>query len=161
MPIYEYYCAQCHSLFDHRARRIGQPPPPCPACGALELKKRLSVVHLGRSEKARRADFEAQAQQIHPDDMEGAAHLLHRAGSLVDEASPIAADHFAEVLKRRRQGVADEDMQDIVDDMPLANSTGDQTKPPGHTRPGHAQPGHTDQSHAGQRPPRHLGLFHG
>lgn len=156
MPIYEYYCAQCHSLFDHRARRIGQPPPPCPACGALEVKKRPSVVHLGRSEKARRAEFDAQARQIHPDDMEGAAHLLHRAGDLVDEVRPIDADHFAEVLKRRRQGVADEDMQDIADDMPPSNYTGDHTK-----RHGHPRHSHPHQSHSGQRPPRHLGLFHG
>lgn len=149
MPIYEYYCPQCHSLFDHRARRIGQPPPPCPGCGALEVKKRPSVVHLGRSEEARRAEFEAEAWQIHPDDMEGAVNLLHRAGSLVDEVRPIDADHFAEVLKRRRQGVTDEDMQDIVDDMPPANYTGDHTK----------RHGHTHQSHSGQQPPRHLGLF--
>ena len=132
MPIYEYYCPQCHSLFDHRARRIGQPPPPCPNCGSVDLKKQLSVVHLGRSEVARRAEFKAQASQIHPDDMEGAVHLLQRAGSLVDEVRPIAADPFAEVQKRRRHGVADEDMQDIVDDIPLTNYTGDHTKRPGH-----------------------------
>jgi putative FmdB family regulatory protein len=150
MPIYEYYCPQCHSLFDHRARRIGQPPPPCPGCGALEVKKRPSIVHLGRSEKARRAEFEAQTQQIHPDDMEGAAHLLHKAGSLVDEVRPIAADTFAEVLKRRRQGLTDEDMQDIVDDVPLDNYTDNHTK----------RHDHAHQSHDRQRPPRHLGLFH-
>lgn len=43
MPIYEYACSACSHRFEHLARRLSEAPPPCPQCGAMKVKKQLSV----------------------------------------------------------------------------------------------------------------------
>jgi len=42
MPIYEYECEQCGACFEHLARRLSEPAPPCPTCGAADPRKLLS-----------------------------------------------------------------------------------------------------------------------
>ena len=41
MPIYEYACMQCESLFEELVRNGEEPP--CPECGASNVLKQLSV----------------------------------------------------------------------------------------------------------------------
>jgi putative FmdB family regulatory protein len=41
MPIYEYVCMQCESHFEELVRSGEQPD--CPACGAADVRKQLSV----------------------------------------------------------------------------------------------------------------------
>ena len=53
MPIYEFYCADCHTVFNflsrspHTSRR-----PPCPRCGRPELERQVSLfaISKGRAE---------------------------------------------------------------------------------------------------------------
>lgn len=43
MPIYEYYCEKCHTLFNFFSRRTNTTArPDCPRCGRL-LRKQLSI----------------------------------------------------------------------------------------------------------------------
>jgi len=42
MPIYEYRCRACGKAFDHLHRRLNEPAPACPACGAKRPVKQLS-----------------------------------------------------------------------------------------------------------------------
>lgn len=42
MPIYEYSCNTCHERFE-LLQHIGSAPPPCPACGATEVRKLVSA----------------------------------------------------------------------------------------------------------------------
>jgi len=43
MPIYEYYCPPCHTLFSFLARSMQVPAPPaCPKCGRKKLEKKVS-----------------------------------------------------------------------------------------------------------------------
>ncbi|HLA92511.1 MAG TPA: zinc ribbon domain-containing protein [Actinomycetota bacterium] len=48
MPVYEYACVHCDASFE-RLRRMGEPEPACPNCGADEVRRRLSVFATGRS----------------------------------------------------------------------------------------------------------------
>lgn len=49
MPIYEYGCQDCGKVFEHLARRLGDEPASCPACGSKDLKRALSVFSAGTS----------------------------------------------------------------------------------------------------------------
>ena len=41
VPIYEYVCMQCESHFEELVRNGEQPD--CPGCGAVDIRKQLSV----------------------------------------------------------------------------------------------------------------------
>jgi len=41
MPIYDYECAACAHLFEW-IMKVGETKPACPACGAMETKKRIA-----------------------------------------------------------------------------------------------------------------------
>lgn len=43
MPIYEYHCPECGNTFEHLARRLAEPAPVCPNCGAKKVEKLLSA----------------------------------------------------------------------------------------------------------------------
>ena len=43
MPIYEFYCPPCHTIYSFFARSINQPvAPKCPNCGRKKLEKKIS-----------------------------------------------------------------------------------------------------------------------
>jgi putative FmdB family regulatory protein len=42
MPIYEYRCTQCQTVFE-RHQTVGAPAPACPACGGASRKLFASV----------------------------------------------------------------------------------------------------------------------
>ncbi len=43
MPVYEYTCQACGKHFDYLARRVGEKPQACPACGSADLRKGFSI----------------------------------------------------------------------------------------------------------------------
>ncbi|MFN8233435.1 MAG: zinc ribbon domain-containing protein [Actinomycetota bacterium] len=42
MPLYEYECSACGSLFERR-RPIGEGTPECPTCGSEHVMRRIST----------------------------------------------------------------------------------------------------------------------
>jgi putative FmdB family regulatory protein len=52
MPIYEFYCPDCHTVFSFFSRRVNtEKRPDCPKCGRSELSRRPSVFALSRGQK--------------------------------------------------------------------------------------------------------------
>jgi putative FmdB family regulatory protein len=54
MPVYEFYCAECHTIFNFLSRRIRiDKRPDCPKCGRPDLDRRVSLFacSLGRQEE--------------------------------------------------------------------------------------------------------------
>jgi putative FmdB family regulatory protein len=54
MPIYEFYCATCNTLYNFLSRGI-QPDkrPNCPTCKRIKLQKQISLfAHTGRAQEA-------------------------------------------------------------------------------------------------------------
>lgn len=47
MPIYDYTCSDCKKPFEHLARRMDEPAPPCPTCGGKKTTKALSAFAVG------------------------------------------------------------------------------------------------------------------
>lgn len=42
MPIYEYRCESCSARFEELVSATA-PPPPCPKCGSIEVRRLLST----------------------------------------------------------------------------------------------------------------------
>jgi putative FmdB family regulatory protein len=54
MPVYEFYCVDCHRIYSFLSRRINtEKRPACPRCGRPELEKQVSpfAVSLGRKDE--------------------------------------------------------------------------------------------------------------
>lgn len=52
MPIYEFYCHDCHTVFNFFSRRIDtEKRPSCPKCQRQWLERRVSLVSLSSSGK--------------------------------------------------------------------------------------------------------------
>jgi len=55
MPIYEFYCPDCHRVFSFLSRTVDtRKVPPCPRCSRAELTRRVSpfAISKGRKEEA-------------------------------------------------------------------------------------------------------------
>lgn len=50
VPIYEFYCADCHTVYSFFSRRINTTKrPDCPKCGRPKLERRVSRFAVGRA----------------------------------------------------------------------------------------------------------------
>ena len=49
MPVYEFYCTDCHTIFNFLARRVTTDRrPACPRCGRQELERQVSAFAFSR-----------------------------------------------------------------------------------------------------------------
>jgi len=49
MPVYEFYCIDCHTVFNFLSRRVNTDKrPDCPRCGRPELERRVSSFAFSR-----------------------------------------------------------------------------------------------------------------
>ena len=52
MPVYEFYCGDCHTVFNFLSRRVNvDRRPPCPKCGRLELERQVSRFAVSKGQK--------------------------------------------------------------------------------------------------------------
>ena len=57
MPVYEFYCVDCHTIFNFISRRIDtEKRPSCPRCGRPELERRVSLFAYSRARKEEPAE---------------------------------------------------------------------------------------------------------
>ena len=50
MPVYEFYCAYCHTIFNFLSRRASTSKvPSCPRCGRQYLEKQVSVFAISKN----------------------------------------------------------------------------------------------------------------
>ncbi len=91
MPIYEFYCVDCHMVFNFLSRTFNTTKrPACPRCGRPELERRMSRFAVAR----RRSESESKGE---PDDlppgfdeekMERAMEALAQEAEGIDEDNP-------------------------------------------------------------------------
>ena len=95
MPIYEFYCPECHMLFSFFSRTINtEKVPPCPKCNRSKLDRQMSSFAVLRGakedlddglpdidesklEKAMTA-LASEAERINEDDPKQAAQLMRK-----------------------------------------------------------------------------------
>ncbi len=157
MPIYEFYCERCNTIFNFFSRRIDTETIPfCPSCKKVKLKRQMSVfstMSAGRRNEEEGPDGEAPA--LDEARMERAMEMLARETEGLDEEDPRVAarllkkvaestgldlnPEMAEALDRVARGEDPEKIEEelgdlLTDDNPFATESGGRkgrTKKPG------------------------------
>lgn len=140
MPIYEFYCPDCHRILSFLSRRIDtRKRPPCPRCGSGGLTRRAAAfaISKGRPEPAEGGDADmpdvdeerlAKAMESLAGEAEGldeenprqAAHLMRR---LFDASGLPVGAGMDEALRRMEAGEdpdkIEEEMGDVLEADPF------------------------------------------
>jgi len=134
MPIYEFYCDRCNTIYKFFSRRVNtEKIPDCPECKDIKLKRRVSLfatvskdksegeadipnLDEKRMEKAL-ASLAGEAERLNEDDPRQAAHLMRR----LTEATGLRMGRgMEEALRRLERGEdpekIEEEMGDIFDE---------------------------------------------
>lgn len=87
MPVYEFYCSDCHTIFNFLSRRVNtEKRPACPRCGRPELDRQVSrfAVSRGHGEAAQ----EEEMPDLDEERMEKAMEALAGEMEGVNENDP-------------------------------------------------------------------------
>jgi putative FmdB family regulatory protein len=131
MPVYEFYCENCNTIYNFFSRKINNDRvPECPKCQTLKLKKKISMFNTpsgkaketedgmpnideSRLEKAM-AMLGREAGSINEDDPKQAAGLLRK---LSDAAGLNLGPGFQEALSRLERGEDPETIEQEMGDL--------------------------------------------
>lgn len=95
MPIYEFYCVDCHTIFSFFCRKVNTTGrPPCPKCGRKQLERQVSTFAMtgkaGAGEGVDNMPFDekkmesamttlaSEAEHVNEDDPKQAAKLMRK-----------------------------------------------------------------------------------
>jgi len=89
MPIYEFYCSDCHTVYKFFSRSVNtEKVPNCPGCGTVKLSRQVStfstISAAGKSEE----EAEAGMPAIDESKMEKAMSMLAREAEGINEDDP-------------------------------------------------------------------------
>jgi putative FmdB family regulatory protein len=143
MPIYEFYCIDCHRIFSFLSRRIDTAGrPACPKCAKPGLSRLPSAfaISKGRKEEPAGPDMPdldesrlerameslaSEAEGLNEDDPRQAAHFMRR---MFQAAGLPVADNMEQALRRLESGEdpekVEEEMGDVFDEDPFAGKQG-------------------------------------
>ncbi|MBD3225843.1 MAG: zinc ribbon domain-containing protein [Caldithrix sp.] len=86
MPIYEFYCRSCNTIYKFFARSVNTDKiPNCPTCKTIPLHKKMSAFAVLSSGEENATDDDLP---IDESKMEDAMHLLEREAGRLDENNP-------------------------------------------------------------------------
>ena len=129
MPIYEFYCGDCHRIFSFLSRSTNtRKRPTCPRCKKTRLRRKVSAfaISKGRAEPAADeampdvdesrmeqaiAGLAQEAEGINEDDPRGMARLMRQ---FYERTGMPLGDGMEEALQRMQAG---EDPEQIEEEM--------------------------------------------
>jgi putative FmdB family regulatory protein len=86
MPVYEFYCPDCHAIFTFLSRRVNKDKrPACPRCGRPELERQVSLFTVSSGQKDAPVD---DMPELDEDRMERVMAALAGEMDRVDENDP-------------------------------------------------------------------------
>ena len=136
MPVYEFYCEDCHAIFNFLARRVNtDKKPSCPRCGCSGLEKQVSAFAISKNleepqegmpdideskmEQAMMA-LAGEMENVNEDDPKAMADFMRKFSSMTGLE---LGDGAEEALSRLEVGEDPEqieaDMGDLFDDNNL------------------------------------------
>ena len=131
MPIYEFYCDQCHTIFNFFSRTVNtRKVPLCPRCKDNKLSRQVSMFAVtgrareegdmddlpfdeGKMEKAMQM-LAGEAERINEDDPRQAAQLMRK---LTRMTGLELGDGMEEALSRMEQGEDPEQIEAEMGDL--------------------------------------------
>jgi putative FmdB family regulatory protein len=130
VPIYEFYCADCHTVYNFFARRPNTTKrPACPRCGRPRLTRKVSrfAISRGRREPDDRDDpgdamdeakmervMEQMAREAEGVDENDPRHMARVMRTLYDAAGLPVGQGMEEAIRRMEDG---EDPDQIEEEM--------------------------------------------
>ncbi len=133
MPIYEFYCKRCNTIYNFFSKTVNTSKIPlCPKCKRAKLVRQMSVFAAvsGGAKSEERSPLEgldekkvekelakiaAEAEKIKDDDPRAAAQLMRR---FTDQTGVKMGDGFCEALRRIEEGEdpdkVEQDMADVL-----------------------------------------------
>jgi putative FmdB family regulatory protein len=89
MPIYEFYCVDCHRIFKFLSRKVDtEKVPACPRCGRAELERQVSLFAISRGRQEEGDDELEPDLDIDEAKLERAMESLAREAEGLDEDDP-------------------------------------------------------------------------
>jgi len=141
LPVYEFYCSDCHAIFNFYSRKVNtEKRPDCPWCGKKDLERQVSRFAVSRGLEESHEEglppgmdeakleqammsLASEAEGLNEDDPRQAAHLMRK---LYDAAGMRMSTPMKEALGRMEAGEdlekIEEEMGDILDDEDLFSS---------------------------------------
>jgi len=96
MPIYEFYCDQCHTIFNFFSRTVNTSKiPTCPKCKDQKLTRQVSLFAVTGKAKE---DGDIDDLPIDESKMERAMEVLAREADSIDESDPKQAANLMRKL---------------------------------------------------------------
>lgn len=93
MPVYEFYCSDCHAIFNFLSRQVNTGKrPACPRCGRAELERQVSRFAISRNRPE--PDADGLPAGLDEERMEQAMMALAGEMGGVDENDPRAMARF-------------------------------------------------------------------
>ena len=129
MPVYEFYCSDCHTIFKFFSRRVNtETIPACPKCKRPDLSRQLSTFAISKNmteedqspfpdnvdeSQMERAlmSMASEAEGMDENDPRQAAQMMRK---LYDSLGMKLGDSFQEAMRRMESG---EDMEQIEAEM--------------------------------------------
>lgn len=135
MPIYEFYCPDCHTVFSFLSAAVStNKTPPCPKCRQRNMQRQVSrfAISTGRSDSGGPDDFpdmddaamekammsmEREMQGLNEDDPRAMAKMMRK---LSDATGMKFGEGMEEAMRRMEAGEdpdkIDDEMGDLLDD---------------------------------------------
>lgn len=89
MPVYEFYCDQCNTIYNFFSRRINtEKIPDCPKCQDVKLQRRVSLFAAISNRGDSGGEAEADMPPIDEAKMEKAMGMLAREAEHINEDDP-------------------------------------------------------------------------
>ena len=93
MPVYEFYCADCHAIFNFLSKGVNTGKrPSCPRCGRPELTRQVSPFAISKNRPE--PDMDGLPPGLDEARMEQAMVALSGEMETMDENDPRAMAHF-------------------------------------------------------------------
>jgi putative FmdB family regulatory protein len=131
MPIYEFYCARCNTIFNFFSRSVNTGKVPgCPRCKARKLQRRMSVFSVISAQRDKTDDtlppidetrmaramemLGREAEKVDGDDPRQAAAMMRQ----ISEAAGLRLKpEMEEVLSRMERGEDPEKIEEEMGDL--------------------------------------------
>jgi putative FmdB family regulatory protein len=147
VPIYEFYCSDCHRIYSFLSRRIDtEGRPACPRCGRSALQRRASSFAISKNRPEAKPEdgpegfdeakleqamsaLAAEGESLETDDPVASARVMRR---LFETTGLPMNDGMREALRRMEAGEDPEKVEselgDALGDDPFAGGTEPATK---------------------------------